>query len=155
MSQPNYSDYNMEEGGSESGPARGLQDYFRWFLRRFWIFCITLVGGYLLGLYVYSITPPIYIASATIEILRVKREAADIAEEEKIRMTGAAEMLSASERLRLPVIYVEAAKGPLFANRANLIPQQMRLPWREPVEYSSEDLTPEMIGGMLSGWVNV
>ncbi len=155
MTQTNNPDYYREDGSSENGPARGFNDYLRWFLRRFWIFCITLIGGYVLGQYIYSITPPTYRASATIEILRVKREAADVAEEEKIRMTGAAEMLSASERLRLPVIYVEAAKGPLFANRENLIPEQMMLPWTKEMSYSSEELTPEIIGAMLSRWVNV
>ncbi len=84
-----------------------MQDYLRWFLRRFWIFLIGITGGFFLGLYLYSITPPSYMSMATIEILRVKRDAADIAEAEKIRMTGAAEMLSASERLRLPLYYTE------------------------------------------------
>ncbi len=147
--------YNSNADNQDGPPARGMNDYLRWFLRRFWIFLITLIGGYLLGLYMFSITPPTYQSLATIEILRVKRDAADIAADEKIRMSGAAEMLSASERLRLPTIYVEAAKGPLFANRANLIREQKRLPWSKPVQYSSADLSPEVIGSMIGGWVTV
>ena len=82
--------YSPEAALPDESPSRSLNDYFRWFLRRFWIFVITLVGGYLLGLYTYSITPATYQSFATIEILRVKRDAADIAEDEKIRMSGAA-----------------------------------------------------------------
>jgi succinoglycan biosynthesis transport protein ExoP len=147
--------HSPEAASPDEAPSRSLNDYFRWFLRRFWIFVITLVGGYLLGLYMYSITPATYQSFATIEILRVKRDAADIAEDEKIRMSGAAEMLSASERLRLPQIYIEAAKTQLFANRENLIPLQRDFPWTEQKEFSSNDLTPEMIGAMLGKWVTV
>jgi polysaccharide biosynthesis transport protein len=147
--------YTPETDSPDGPPAKGFNDFIRWFLRRFWIFLITLVGGYLLGLYIYSITPPSYQSLATIEILRVKRDAADIAEEENIRMTGAAEMLSASERLRLPLIYTEAAKGPLFANRENLAPEQKRLPWKSKVQFSSTEVSPETVGAMLGKWVTV
>lgn len=147
--------YQSEAGSSDEAASRSLNDYFRWFLRRFWIFLITLSGGYLLGLYMYSITPASYQSFATIEILRVKRDAADIAEDEKIRMSGAAEMLSASERLRLPQIYTEAAKTQLFANRENLVPLQRDFPWTEHKEFKSADLTPEMIGAMLGKWVTI
>jgi len=147
--------HSPESDANEAGHSRGLQDYLRWFLRRFWIFLISLVGGYFLGLYLYSVTPPTFQSTATIEILRVKRDAADIAEDEKIRMTGAAEMLSASERLRLPQIYVEAAKGQLFANRENIAPAQKRFPWTKQMRFSSEDLSPELMGTMLSKWVTV
>lgn len=151
MSRPPSS----ETDSAEPASARGFQDYFRWFLRRIWIFLIAVVGGLFLGLYLYSVTPPSYQSIATIEILRVKRDAADIAEDEKIRMTGAAEMLSASERLRLPQIYVEAAKGQIFANRENIVPAQKRFPWTAKHRYSSEELSPELIGAMLSKWVTV
>jgi len=147
---------NTPETDSHDGPpSRGMNDYLRWFLRRFWIFLITLVGGYLLGLYLFSITPPTYQFLATIEILRVKRDAADIAEEENIRMTGAAEMLSASERLRLPLIYSEAAGGPLFANRENIAPEQKRLPWAKKIQFASTEVSPETVGAMLGKWVTV
>ncbi len=147
--------YAPDNDANDTGQSRGLQDYLRWFLRRFWIFLIAVVGGYFLGLYLYSVTPPTYQSSATIEILRVKRDAADIAEEEKIRMTGAAEMLSASERIRLPQIYVEAAKGQLFANRENIAPAKKRFPWTKQMRFAGEDLSPEMLGAMLKGWVTV
>ncbi|MBL9156012.1 MAG: polysaccharide biosynthesis tyrosine autokinase [Verrucomicrobiales bacterium] len=147
--------YSSDPDANDAGQSRGLQDFLRWFLRRFWIFLIALVGGYFLGLYLYSVTPPTYQSSATIEILRVKRDAADIAEEEKIRMTGAAEMLSASERIRLPQIYIEAAKGQVLANRENILPAQKRFPWVKPLHYSSEELSPEVLGAMLRGWVSV
>lgn len=151
MTQP----YTPENSSQDGSAAKGMNDYLRWFLRRFWIFLITLVGGYLLGLYLYSITPPTYQSLATIEILRVKRDAADIAEEENIRMSGAAEMLSASERLRLPLIYTEAAKGPLFAKRENLVPEQRLFPWTTKVQFSSNEVSPEMVGAMLGRWVTV
>jgi len=136
-------------------PSRGLQDYLRWFLRRFWIFLIGITGGFFLGLYLYSITPPSYMSMATIEILRVKRDAADIAEAEKIRMTGAAEMLSASERLRLPLYYTEAAKNPLFANRENVVPAGRRFPWSEEYKIPASELSPDLLGSMISNWVKV
>jgi succinoglycan biosynthesis transport protein ExoP len=132
-----------------------MQDYLRWFLRRFWIFLIGITGGFFLGLYLYSITPPSYMSMATIEILRVKRDAADIAEAEKIRMSGAAEMLSASERLRLPLYYTEAAKNQLFANRENVVPAGRRFPWSTEYRIPASELSPDLLGSMISKWVKV
>lgn len=144
-----------ETDAADAPAERGLQDYLRWFLRRFWVFLITLVGGLLLGLYVFSVTPPTYLSSATIEILRVKRDAAELAEDEKIRMSGAAEMLSASERLKLPLIYTEAAKDPVFATRDNIVPEGRKFPWAKEIQFSGDELSPDRIGAMLSRWVNV
>lgn len=132
-----------------------MQDYLRWFLRRFWIFLIGITGGFFLGLYLYSITPPTYMSMATIEILRVKRDAADIAEAEKIRMSGAAEMLSASERLRLPLIYTEAAKNPLFSNHDNIVPAGRRFPWSQEYKIPASEVSPDLFGAMISKWVKV
>lgn len=143
--------YASEEGSS----GRGLADYWRWFLRRFWIFLITTVGGLLLGLYVYTGTPPAYQSLTTIEVLRVKKDAADVDEEEKIRMSGGSEMLSTTEKLRLADLYVEAARSSLFLNRENLVSQSFRYPWQEPVQYSAADLNPQVVGGMMRGWVSV
>lgn len=140
---------------SQVPQGRRPQDYIRWFIRRFWVLLITVVGGYLLGLYVHSATPPSYQSSATIEILRVKKDAADVDEEEKIRMSGAAEMLSASEKLRLPSYYVETAKGHLFADRENIIPETFKMPWEDSPQYSSSELSPEVVGGMLRSWISV
>ncbi|MDF1824421.1 MAG: polysaccharide biosynthesis tyrosine autokinase [Verrucomicrobiales bacterium] len=153
MSHPQY--YN--EAPSEYPDPQGhkLQDYFRWFVKRFWIFLLTLIFGYLLGLYVYSSTPPSYQSSATIEILRVKKDAADVDEEEKIRMSGAAEMLSASEKLQLSSYYVETAKGHLFSDRKDIIPETFKFPWQEEEQYSSSELTPEIVGSLLQSWISV
>lgn len=151
MSRPSVPDPEA----AESNSSRGLKDYLRWVLRRFWILLTAVAGGFFLGLYLYSITPPTYISTATIEILRVKRDAADVAEEEKIRMSGAAEMLSASERLRLPQIYTEAAKSPALAQRSDLVPKQRMFPWSSPPEVDTAEVSPDAIGGMISRLVNV
>jgi polysaccharide biosynthesis transport protein len=142
-------------GSEDASPGRGLADYWRWFLRRFWIFLITTTGGLLLGLYMYSGTPPTYQSVATIEVLRVKKDAADVDEEEKIRMSGGSEMLSTTEKLRLADLYVEAARSSLFLNREKVVSQSFRYPWQEPVQYSAADLTPEIVGGMMRGWISV
>lgn len=140
---------------TESSSSRGFKDYLRWILRRFWILLTAVLGGLFLGLYLFSITPPSYVSSATIEILRVKRDAADVAEEEKIRMSGAAEMLSASERLRLPQIYTVAAKSPALAERKDLVQKQRQYPWTSPPEVDTSAVSPDAVGAMISRLVNV
>ncbi len=151
MSQPS----SPESEAVEVSSSRGFKDYFRWILRRFWILLTGVLGGFFLGLYLYSITPATYVSSATIEILRVKKDAADVKEEEQIRMTGAAEMLSASERLRLPQIYTEAAKSPILAERKDLVPKQRQFPWTDPPEVDTREVRPDTVGSMISRFVNV
>lgn len=135
--------------------GRGVKDYIRWFLRRFWIFLITCLGGYFLGLYVASLTPVTYQSQATIEIERVKKEDADVDEDERIRMTGASEMFSVTEKLRLPNLYTNIAESPKFADRENVAPETFHLPWQDVPSVSGGDISPEALGGMIRNWVTV
>ena len=46
----NYDSYQDDSyGNADPQSTRGFKDYFRWFLRRFWIFLTTLFGGFFLG----------------------------------------------------------------------------------------------------------
>ena len=135
--------------------GRGPHDFLRLFFRRFWIFLILSVGGYLLGTYVHSRTPPSFRSFATIEILRVNTEAADVEEEEKIRMNGAAQMLSASEKLKLPSLYEGVAKGHLFANRDGLAPRSFVAPWGKAWNPTRNQISDEGLANMMRGWVTV
>ncbi|MDF1659586.1 MAG: polysaccharide biosynthesis tyrosine autokinase [Verrucomicrobiales bacterium] len=135
--------------------GRGPHDFLRLFFRRFWIFLILCVGGYLLGTYVHSRTPPSFRSYATIEILRTNTEAADVGEEEKIRMNGAAQMLSASEKLKLPSLYEGVAKGHLFANRDGLVPKNFVAPWGKSWNPPRAQISDEALAGMMRGWVTV
>tara|TARA_R110000850_G_scaffold8214_4_gene30570 strand:- start:1257 stop:3314 length:2058 start_codon:yes stop_codon:yes gene_type:complete len=152
-----YDDFQEPSNNSADPQAtKGLGDYFRLFLRRFWIFLITLIGGYLLGLFVYSNTPETFQSYATIEIRRIKAESADVDEKERIRMTGVGEILSASEKLKMPALYSEIAKGHLFANREGVVAKTFKMPWEESVaDLSTTDIGPGALGGMMRSWVQV
>ncbi len=132
-----------------------LLDHLHLFVRHFWIFLISIVGGYLLGLYIYSLTPETFRSTATIEILRVKQDAADVDEEEKVRINGGGEMLSVSEKLKLPSLYVQTAEDPLFANRADVTPDRFLLPWQESHSRTSAEMGPQDLGAMMRNWVTV
>lgn len=151
----NHHAHPLEEPAPPTVGGQSARDYVGWFLRRFWIFLLTVVGGYFLGSYIYSLTPPTYQSYATIEILRVKKEAADVTEEEKIRMNGIAEMFSAAEKLQMPSLYEGVAKGHLFSNRDNLVPKQFHFPWDESPSPTREQISDEWLGGMMRGWVSV
>lgn len=151
----NHHAHPLEDQSSPPPGRPAARDYVGWFLRRFWIFLLTVAGGYFLGSYVYSLTPPAYQSFATIEILRVKKEAADVTEEEKIRMNGIAEMLSAAEKLQMPSLYEEVARGHLFSNRDNLIPEQFSLPWKEQSSLTRDQISDEWLGGMMRSWITV
>lgn len=147
-----------QNGYGNEAPAsngKGIKDYVRWFLRRFWIFLITCLGGYFLGLYVASLTPVTYQSQATIEIERVKKEDADVDEEERIRMGGASEMFSVTEKLRLPNLYTNIAASPKFAEREDVAPEKFHMPWEDVPSVSGADMSPEALGGMMRGWVTV
>ena len=147
---PPEDNYAFQESGQ-----RRPEDYLRWFIRRFWVFLITLLGGLILGLYTYSLTPEVYESTSTIEILRVKQEDGEVDEKEKVRMTGLGEMLSLSEKLKLPRLYAKIAEGPHFSNREKVAPEKFPLPWEEPANFSSSEISPEALGGMIRGWVSV
>lgn len=135
--------------------VRGWQDYARWFIHRFWILPVTVVTGGLIGHYVYTHTPATYQSSATIEILRIKKDDADVDEEEVIRMNGVAEMLSASEKLRMPSLYVQVARSYLFENRDDVFPDSFRLPWEKVPHPTRAGISDEALGNMMRGWVSV
>lgn len=151
-------DHHIHPLGEPSLPAtatKAAHDYVGWFLRRFWIVLLAVGGGYFLGSYIHSLTPASYRSSATIEILRVKKEAADVAEEEKIRMNGVAEMLSAAEKLQMPALYESVAKGHLFSNRGGVVPEQFHFPWQETPALTRDQVSDEWLGGMMRSWVSV
>ena len=152
-----YGSYgNDSYGNTDPQSARGLKDYFRWFIRRFWIFLITLFGGFFLGLFIYSNTPETYQSYATIEIKRAKAADAEVSDEEVIRMTGIGEILSASEKLKMPGIYVSIAESHLFANRSGVIRKSFKYPWEKNTEeITSSDLSPANLGAMMREWVGV
>lgn len=135
--------------------TKGLKDYFRWILRRFWIPALTVIAGWLLGLYVYSNTPPTYQSNATIDVQRVKREAADVDEEERLRMTDQSELASTVERLKMPSLYRNVARSPLFEKREDIVPRIFQFPWQSNRVASAQDIDPASLGGMMKGWVTV
>ncbi len=152
----NESDYQEEElSNTAPQTTRGPQDFLRWFLRRFWIFLICALGGYFYGLFIFTNTPETFRSSATIEIRRVKQDAADVDEEERIRMTGVGELLSASEKLKMPSIYAEIARSHLFSEREDVLPKLFKLPWEEDMSVSSKEINPAVLGGMMRSWVTV
>lgn len=159
MSQDHPDYYSMDPAGypSEQAPQsmRGMQDYLRWFIRGFWIFLLCLIGGFLLGLYVYSITPRSFRSAATIEILRVKQEAAEVDEEEKIVRTGAVEMMSATERLKMPALYENIAKREGFSERQDILPARRRQFWESEDAPRKSPISDGALGGIMKNWVTV
>ena len=151
----NHHQYPSDGPAQPNPTGRGFQDYVRWFIRKFWILLITVTCGYFLGLYIYSQTPETFRSSATIEILRVKKEAADVDEEEKIKMNGMAEMLSASEKLRLPALYDQIASGYLFEDRDEVFPDRFYKPWEKKAERQRDDVSDGALGSMMRNWVDV
>lgn len=153
MNEPQYPE---EYQSSENKGNHNLVDYLQWTLRYFWILLISMIGGFILGQFVFFSTPPQYQSSATIEILRFKQDDADVNEEEKIRMGGYSEMLSASEKLKVPHLYTNVATSPLFADRENVVPRRFTPPWRDNGGGPpSNDLDPTTLGNMMAGWVKV
>ena len=146
----------MDEGPApKSWKDHNLTDYLRWVLRYIWIFLITVIGGYILGQYIAANTPPTYKSQATIEVLRFKKADAEVDEDEAIRSDNWMNMQSAAEKLTMPHLYKGIAASPLFANRENVSMQRFTLPWQSTSEYSSADLSPAELGGMMNGWVRV
>lgn len=148
-------------GGGGLG-GRSLIDYLNWLLRYGWLIVLTTVGGTVTGYHLFSITPKTYLSWATIEIQRLKQEAAEVSEEEKVRLSGSAEIHATLEKLRLPRIYESVAVNPKLQNRPEMMPEVRRfvLPWklREKAAEAEEPKaapSPELLAAMMPGWIRV
>lgn len=140
---------------SDAPAPKGMHDYFRWVVQRFWIPLLLLLSGWLLGLFVYSNTPKTYESAATIDIQRVKREAAEVDEEGRLTTSVTAEMLSTAERLKTPALYARIAGSEAFADREDIVFKKLKLPWQEATAASTAELGPEDASGMMRDWVSV
>ena len=116
---------------------------------------LVLLLGWLLGLFVYSNTPKTYESAATIDIQRVKREAAEVDEEGRLTTSVTAEMLSTAERLKTPALYARIAGSESFAAHDDIVFKKLKLPWQEEAVASTADLGPERASGMMRDWVSV
>jgi capsular exopolysaccharide synthesis family protein len=121
----------MDGGENASIASKTFADYLNWLKRYAWIAVLTTVTGTFYGFYLFTITPKTYQSWTSIQIARVKQEAADVAEEERIRLGVPAELQATLEKLRMPRIYQNVAANPLFANRPEVLPLSRRyvLPW--------------------------
>ncbi len=155
FSYQNEDEFAYSSPPSDPSSSKGMRDYFRWVLQRFWIPLVLLLLGWLLGQFVYSNTPKTYQSEATIDILRVKREAAEVAEKERFSMSGAAEMLSTSERLKTPALYAKVAESEQFSEREDIVPRKFKLPWQRDTVVSTAELGPADAGNMMRHWVTV
>jgi len=121
------------DGGQEgaSAASKTFADYLNWLKRYAWIAILTTIAGTLYGFYLFTITPKTYRSWATIQIERVKQEAAEVAEQERIRLGVSAELQATLEKLRMPRIYQSVAANQIFANRPEVVPIGRRyvMPW--------------------------
>ncbi len=157
-----YSAEPITNAGYEQKPVtffgRSLNDYLYWALRHVWIIILTTVMGVLFGLYVFSVSPPVYQAWASIEFKRIKREAVDIDESEKLKLDATSHFASTLEKLKMPGLYENIVASPTFADRSDVIPLQRewRLPWQDRASKSgSGGATPQWLAAVMPGWINV
>jgi capsular exopolysaccharide synthesis family protein len=159
------------DGGAESAiGSKTFGDYLNWIKRYGWIAILTSLSGLFYGFYLFTITPKTYESWATIQIERVKQAAADVAEEERIRMDGSSELMAMMEKLRLPKIYQGVAANQIFANRPEVVPKGIKhvMPWEPflpkadpgtPAEAGTPAANPALPAGVLAqmmpGWVSV
>jgi succinoglycan biosynthesis transport protein ExoP len=148
--------------------TKTFADYLNWLKRYAWIAVLTTITGTFYGFYLFTITPKTYQSWTSIQIARVKQEAADVAEEERIRLGVPAELQATLEKLRMPRIYQNVASNPLFANRPEVVPLSRRyvLPWEpflakkpnpeeKPAPGTKQGPAAGDLAGMMAGWVSV
>ena len=157
-----YGGYSPTE--SESGRVTpSFQDYFNLLKRHLWVVILPTVLGALTGVYLFQISPSQYRSWTSIEVERVKQEAADLKQSdgEKIRLTGFAVIAATVEKLRMPRIYQGVASNSLFFNRKNVVPKKatMKLPWSRDTEGSAEpsqgEVSTQALAGMMPNWIQV
>lgn len=124
------------------------------FRRRVWIFPVFVAASCLLGSYFYYITPPSYRSVATIEVAELNRSTSFQVDTSAAMVN---EAVSASARLRLPILYAEAANGYFFADRRSPAPEQRRYPWIKTAQsdLTSADVDPDSLAAMLRESVTV
>jgi len=166
--------YGAIDGGGDgsSGVSKTFADYLNWLKRYAWIAILTTITGTLYGFYLFTITPKTYQSWATIQIERVKQGAAEVAEQERIRLGVSAELQATLEKLRMPRIYQSVAANQVFANRPEVVPvgRKFVMPWEpflpKPAPAVQSEPTPKTpslqtgppaaaLAGMMAGWVSV
>lgn len=168
-SQPSNASLTSPTGGNYGygyGPAptkyvqaRTFQDYLNLFRRHLWIVIITTVIGLLISLYVFSITPKVHKAWATIEVEKVNREKTDLDVANQVRLSASQEILATIEKLQLPKLYQGVARSDLFLNRKNVLPKApelpIQLPWMKPEVEENPDgtLPPNLLAQVMEKWV--
>ena len=151
---------------STGGALSDGRDKFRAALRRSWIIVLTGFVGLLAGLYVYRSSPPVFESRATIEIKRFKQDAAELSEDERVRLTGMGEIASIVEKFGMRKLYQAAAESHLFRDRRGLVPakREYRLPWNLSQGGADNDgnavadggvVSSAALAGMMRGWVSV
>jgi len=138
--------------------GRSLNDYLYWALRYSWVIVLTTLAGVLYGLYSYSISPPVYQSRASIEFKRIKREAVDIDESEKLKLDASAHFASTLQKLKMPGLYENIVASPTFTDRNDVIPakREWRWPWNIRRSTSgSGSASPEWLAAVMPGWIHV
>jgi len=138
--------------------GRTLNDYLHWALRYSWVIILTTVTGVLFGLYLFSVSPPVYQSWASIEFKRIKREAVDIDESEKLKLDASAHFASTLEKLKMPGLYENIVASPTFEDRNDVVPlkREWRWPWQDgPAKNGRAGATPQWLAAVMPGWINV
>ena len=140
-------------------PGRTAADYLHWFFKYSWLIVLTTFVGVLAGLYNHKLSPPVYQSRAAIEFKRIKREAVDIDESEKLKLDALAYFASTLEKLKMRSLYENIAASPAFAERKDLLPRgkHWRWPWQEAdlQQADSSGVSPAKLASMMPGWVEV
>lgn len=149
----------LEDPEQEVVPGRRKRtwrDYLHWLIRRCWIVVVTGIGGFLLGQYVFSATPPVYRSWAVIEVERVDEQEGEVNKEERLQIGAQAEIFSMTQKFQLPEVYTKVAEALLKEGRDDLLPERpVLLPWKEEVAQSSASLDASSLAAQISTWVNV
>jgi polysaccharide biosynthesis transport protein len=152
--------------GAETETGRvtpSFQDYFNLLKRHLWVVILPTVLGALAGVYLFQVSPSQYRSWTSIEVERVKQEAAGLKSEdqEKIRLTGFAVLQATVEKLRMPRIYQGVASNSLFFNRKNVLPKTpvFRMPWSGGTEGKPEqsqgEVSTQALAVMMPTWIQV
>lgn len=150
------------QGAESAFSTPTFQDYFNLLKRHLWVVILPTILGALVGLYLFHISPSQYSSWTSIEVERVKQEAAEVkGDEEKIRLSGFAVIAATVEKLRMPGIYQGVASNHLFFNRKGVVPKKTvyRWPWEvekeKPSTEPQTELSTQALAAMMPTWIQV